>query len=115
MRYLSISILGLSLLLGFTSSSTDYLDLTVDPVVSGGLTTAQIEAYQTLGYELYTLQSDGFFDDVSFINAAGPYTQSGWVAAGETCVFSEAYGETVFATGGNKTLSMPHKETIEQE
>lgn len=115
MKHLITAALCLSLLMGLSASTTDYLDLSIDPVVDGGLNSAQITAYQELGYELYSLESDGFFEDVSFKNASGIYTQSGWIAAGETCLFSESYGETVFVTGGNKTHTMPTKETIDQE
>lgn len=112
-----LSLLGLALLMSFAlNSSSDYLDLSTDPVVPGGLSSAQIEAYEELGYEFMVLDADGFFEDVTFKNAMGEtYTRSGLVASGESCVFHEGYGETVFVTCGNKSHTMPTKETIDQE
>lgn len=98
------------------NSDSDYLDLSVDPVIAGGLSSEQIGAYEELGYEYLVLDADGFFEDVTFKTALGEiYTLSGWVAVGEACLFHEGYSETVFVTCGNKSNTLPTKETIEQE
>ena len=68
------------------SNKTQYLDLSIDPVVPGGITAQQEKQMLATGWTKEVLKSD-FYADVQFKTQGGKYyRKKGWLPAG-TIVF----------------------------